>query len=96
MLDPATRRKIGGVLQELDEMYEPVTLEVRADNAYWVAVRLFQLIEKMVGDTEDQRRLMSSWFKAVRDRDFKKFKRGLRRFDRAQKGEPPLPEDVEP
>jgi hypothetical protein len=68
-------------------MYSPITLEVRADNAFSVAVRVFELIEKMVPDDENQKRLMGAWFKSVRDRDFKKFKRALRRYDRIQNGE---------
>lgn len=89
------KRKMGWFLTELDSVYSPVKLDVRADNAFGVAVKFFSLIEEMVSDPEDQRKLMSAWFKAVRDRDFKKFKRALRRYDRAQNGETPDPEDAE-
>ena len=87
-------RRLGGILQELDEMYSPRTLEDRASTSYGVSVKFFQLIESMIDTEEDQKRLMSAWFKSVRDKDFKKFTRALKRYDRVQNGQPMEPEDI--
>lgn len=78
------KRKVGWALRELNSLYEPVTLDVRAENAFGVAVRLFELISRMIAEEEDRKRLMSSWFKAVKDSDFRKFRRVLKRYDRAK------------
>jgi len=89
------KRKVGWFLQELNSIYSPKTLDVRADNAFGVATKFFDLIRKMVSDPDDQKKLMSAWFKAVRDQDFRKFRRALRRYDRAHNGQPPDPTDTE-
>jgi len=81
-------RRLGGILSDLNRTYSPVALEVRAENAFAMTGRLFQLIRQMIPDEEDQKRLISSWLKSSRDGDFKKFRRTLRRYDRIQKGEP--------
>jgi hypothetical protein len=79
------KRKIGWALIELNSLYSPTTLDVRAENAFGVAVRLFELIERMIPDETEQKKLMASWFKSVRDDDFKKFRRTLRRYDKQRK-----------
>lgn len=76
------KRKVGWALRELNALYEPVTLDVRAENAYGVAVKLFELIVQMIPEDEDRKRLMAAWFKSVRDSDFRKFRRVLKRYDR--------------
>lgn len=82
--DPEIKRKVGWALRELTSLYSPVTMDVRAENAFGVAVRFFDLIQQMVPEDIDQKRLMAAWFKAVRDSDFKKFRRALRRYDRTK------------
>lgn len=79
------RRKVGWAIRELNSLYEPVTLDVRAENAYGVAVRLFELITRMIPEEDERKRLMASFFKAVKDSDFRKFRRTLRRYDKNKK-----------
>jgi len=81
--DPSEiKRKVGWAIRELNSFYEPVTLDVRAENAFGVAARFFDLIKQMIPEEIEQKRLMASWVKAVRDSDFKKFRRALRRYDK--------------
>lgn len=79
------KRKVGWALRELNSLYEPTTLDVRAENAFGVAVKFFDLIGHMIPEEIERKKLMASWFKAVRDADFKKFRRALRRYDRIKK-----------
>jgi len=85
MHDEDVKRKVGWALRELNSLYEPTTLDIRAENAFGVAVRLFELINRMVPEDEESKRLMASWFKSVRDADFRKFRRALKRYDRQKK-----------
>jgi hypothetical protein len=78
------KRKVGWAIRELTSFYEPVTMDVRAENAFGVAVKFFDLIKTVIPEEIDQKRLMASWFKAVRDSDFKKFRRALRRYDKTK------------
>jgi hypothetical protein len=80
------KRKAGWAIRELNSFYEPVTLDVRAENAFGVAVKFFELIRTMVPEEIEQKKLMASWMKAVRDADYKKFRRTLRRYHRTKEG----------
>jgi hypothetical protein len=82
MHDNDVKRKVGWALRELNSLYEPTTLDIRAENAFGVAVRFFDLIVRMIPEDIEGKRLMAAWFKAVRDSDFKKFQRALKRYDR--------------
>jgi hypothetical protein len=79
------KRKVGWALRELNSLYEPTTLDVRAENAFGVAVKFFDLIAEMIPEDIERKRMMAQWFKSVRDSDFKKFRRALRRYDRQKK-----------
>jgi hypothetical protein len=80
--DKDVARKVGWAIRELANLYEPTTLDIRAENAFGVAIRFFQLIIKMIPEEEEQKKLISSWFKSVRDNDFRKFRKSLRKYDR--------------
>ena len=86
MVDDEIKQKVGWALRELNSLYEPTTIDVRAENSFGVAVRFFDLITRMVPEEIEGKRLMAAWFKSVRDNDFRKFRRALRRYDR-QKSE---------
>jgi hypothetical protein len=79
-----SKRKVGWVLRELDALYSPVTLEIRAENAYGVANKLFDLIRQMIPNEDDQKRMMKYWLKSVVEADFRKFIKVLKRYDRAK------------
>lgn len=82
--DAEIKRKVGWAIRELNSLYSPVTMDVRAENAFGVAVRFFDLIRQMVPEEAERRRLMGAWMKAVASSDFKKFRRALRRYDRTK------------
>jgi hypothetical protein len=85
MHDESVKRKVGWVLRELDSLYEKSTLDIRAENAFGVAVRFFNLIDKMIPEDIERKKLMASWMKSVRDNDFRKFRRTLRRYDKQKR-----------
>ncbi len=78
-------RKVGWALRELNSLYEPTTLDIRAENAFGVAVKFFTLINNMIPEEIERKRLMLAWVKSIRDSDYKKFRRALRRYDRIKK-----------
>lgn len=80
--DSEIKRKVGWAIRELNSFYDPVTIDVRAENAYGVAVKFFDLLKTTIGEEVEQKRLMAAFFKAVRDSDFKKFRRAFRRYDK--------------
>lgn len=79
------KRKVGWSIRELNSLYEPVTLDVRAENAFGVAAKFFELINQMIPEEIERKKLMASFFKSVRDSDFRKFRRVLKRYDRNKK-----------
>lgn len=82
MVDDTVKRKVGWALRELNSLYAPTTIDVRAENAFGVATRFFVMIDQMIPETKEQQRLMLAWFKSVKDNDFRKFRRALRKYDR--------------
>lgn len=67
---------------ELNTMFSPATLEVRGENAWGVAVRFLTLLNEQVPEEDERKKLMNAWVKALREKDFRKFKRALRRYQR--------------
>ena len=85
MVNEYARDKLPGrTISLLDELktYSPLRMDIRAENAYAVAVKFFSMLETNIQDEEEFRRIMHAWFKAVRDKDFKKFQRAMRRYQR--------------
>lgn len=82
------RGRITNFFTELNRTRTPVGLDVRGENAWAVAVKFMTLLEDSVKDPEELRKLQSAWYKRVRDNDFKKFRRALNRYRRAQRGTP--------
>jgi len=89
MADDSTpvRGRITNFFTELSRTQSPVGLDVRGENAWAVAVKFMTLLEESVKDPEERRKLQSAWYKRVRDNDFRKFRRALNRFKRAQRGQ---------
>lgn len=67
---------------ELNGMFSAVSLEVRGENAWGVAVRFLSLLSEQVPEEEERKKLMNAWVKSIRDKDYRKFKRALRRYQR--------------
>lgn len=81
------RGRINNFFTELNRMHSPIGLDVRGENAWAVGVKFLDLLRASVKDPEEQRKLLSAWFKRVRDNDYRKFRRALNRYRRAQAGE---------
>lgn len=58
----------------------PATLETRGENAWGVAVKFMSLLEEQIESEDERKKLMSAWYKSVRDNDFRKFRRALNRY----------------
>lgn len=86
-------QRVNRFLAELTQSHSPTNIEIRAENAYGVAVKFLDLLRKVIDDDEERRKVMSSWFKAVRDSDYKKFKRSFRKYMRHQIETPDHPDE---
>ena len=90
MTDGAPPGKPKNLFNELQSMYSHTSLDTRGENAWAVGVKFFSLLQQQIPNEEEQKKLMSAWFKAVRDNDFRKFRRALNRYRR---GPEPKPEE---
>lgn len=79
-------QRVNRFLTELTQSHSPTNIEIRAENAFGVAAKFIGLLVQAVDNEEDQRKLLSAWFKAVRDNDYKKFKRAFRRYNKKLSG----------
>jgi len=70
------------VFEELNSMFSTQNVSVRGENAWAVAVKFLSLLQEQVPDEDEQKKLMFTWMRAVKDNDFKKFERALRRYQR--------------
>lgn len=80
------KRKAGWAIRELDSFYAPVTIDVRAETVYGATIKFFELLNRMIPEDIEKRRLKASFFKAISVGDFKKFQRALRRYDKQKQG----------
>jgi len=55
-------------------------VETRAENSFNVAIRFMELLESDAVDDKAYDLMMKSWFRAVKDRDFSKFRRTYRKY----------------
>lgn len=79
--------RVNRFLDQLTGSSSPINLDTRGENAFGVAVKFLTLLDSSIEDREELRKLMSAWFKSVRDNDYKKFKRALRRYHRKDQEE---------
>ena len=70
------------LFEELRTTFSGVDLETRGVNAINVAQKFMELLREHIEDDDEYRRVASAWFKSVRDKDEKKFKRALRKHER--------------
>ncbi len=63
-------------------MFSPTTIDARGENAWGVAVKFLTLIQEQIPEEEERKKLMNTWVKSVRDKDYKKFRRALKRYER--------------
>ena len=70
------------VFEELKSQFSSQTVDVRGENAHAVAVKFLQLLLEQVPEEDERKKLMAAWMRSVRDNDYPKFRRALRRYHR--------------
>ena len=73
---------MSNIFEELKAQFSPHTVDVRGDNAHAVAVKFLELLVQQIPEEDERRKLMSTWMRSVKDNDYKKFQRALRRYHR--------------
>lgn len=68
------------VFEELNSMFSHQNISVRGENAWAVGVKFLTLLQEQIPEEEERKKLMSMWMRAVKDNDYKKFERALRRY----------------
>lgn len=70
------------IFEELNSMYSPASVEGRGEDAWAAAVKFLTMLDEQIRDDDEKKKLMSAWMKSVKDNDFRKFKRALRRYNK--------------
>jgi len=78
MLTPKKR----SIFEELNASHYEVSLDQRGENAWGAAVKFLTALEEAVPEPDTRRKLMNSWIRAIKDKDYTKFKSALRRYER--------------
>lgn len=72
----------GTVFDELKAQFSSQSIDVRGENAHAVATKFLQLLIEQVPEEDERKKLMSMWMRSVKDNDYSKFSRALRRYRR--------------
>lgn len=83
MGEPHTHKSL---FEDLRTTFSGIDLETRGVNAIGVAMKFMELLHEHIDDDEDFRRVASAWYKSIRDKDERKFKRALKKYKRKQAG----------
>ena len=70
------------VFEELKSHFSAQSIDVRAENAHAVAVKFLTMLQEQIPEEEERKKLMATWMRSVKDNDYSKFKRALRRYHR--------------
>ena len=70
----------GNVFEELKSQFSSHSVDVRGENAHAVAVKFLQMLVDQIPEEDERKKLMATWMRSVRDNDYKKFSRALRRY----------------
>jgi hypothetical protein len=72
----------GNIFEELKSQFSPKTVDVRGENAHAMAVKFLELLTTQIPEDEECKKLMATWMRSIKDRDYKKFQRALKRYHR--------------
>ncbi len=53
---------------------------MRGENAHAVAVKFLSMLVEHIPEEDERKKLMATWMRSVRDNDYKKFQRALKRY----------------
>ena len=70
----------GNIFEELKTTFSSQTLDVRGENAHAAAVRFLQMLQQQIPEEDECKKLMATWMRSVRDNDYRKFQRALKRY----------------
>ena len=70
------------VFDELKSQFASQSVSSRGENAFAVAVKFLELLEEQIPEDDERKKLMSTWMRSIRDNDYSKFNRALRRYQR--------------
>ena len=73
------------IFDELMSQFSPHTVSVRGEEAHAHAVKFLDMLSEQITDEAECRKLMATWMRSIKDRDYKKFDRALRRYHRRRK-----------
>lgn len=68
------------VFEELKSQFSSQGIDVRGENAHAVAVKFLELLVEQIPEEDERKKLMATWMRSVKDRDYAKFRRALRRY----------------
>jgi hypothetical protein len=75
----------GDIFKQLMEQFSPHTMSVRGEEAHAHAVKFLELLVKQIPEEDERKKLMATWMRSVKDRDYKKFQRALSRYHKRRK-----------
>lgn len=58
-----------------------IPANVRAENAFNVAVKFFELLEETIENDHIRELLIKAWIRAIKDKDFNKFKKIWKKYN---------------
>jgi hypothetical protein len=76
------------IYEQIHTLFSEPTVDVRGENAWGVAVKFLRLLEQQIEEEEERKKLMGAWMRSVRDNDYKKFQRALKKYRRQRDGLP--------
>lgn len=72
----------GNIFEQLMEQFSPHTVGVRGEEAHAHAVKFLDMLQAQIPEEDERRKLMATWMRSIKDRDYKKFERALKRYHR--------------
>lgn len=72
----------GNIFEQLKSQFSSKTVDVRGENAHAMAVMFLELLAQQIPEEEERKKLMLTWMRSVKDRDYKKFQKALARYHR--------------
>ena len=68
------------LFDQLQSSFKPIDIEVRGDNAWHVAVKFLSLLQEEIPEEDERKKLMATWMRSIKEKNYVKFKRALRRY----------------
>lgn len=73
------------IFDELKDQFSPHTVGVRGEEAHAHAVKFLEMLNTQIPEDDERKKLMATWMRSIKERDYKKFERALKRYHRRRK-----------